>query len=189
LSWSCRKCLCKHCEHVWIAVSCSVKFFPNLEAAALGVFNRVLNYFPKASEHSFRLKRAFQRTLQFMSSSTTTPGAPSVPPPSADSRSSCDGLRPEPWHDRSPRRTATACGVPTRPSGQIYHEGVQAHTAALERAALMRIVKQVRATFGDALWADFVTHANARYIDAILRPFCRPDRLTPRYVYATPFAP
>ena len=27
----------------------------------------------------------------------------------------------------------------------------------------MRIVKQVRATFGDALWADFVTHANARY--------------------------
>ena len=38
----------------------------------------------------------------------------------------------------------------------------------------MRIVKQVRATFGDALWADFVTHANARYIDAILRPFRRP---------------
>ena len=50
----------------------------------------------------------------------------------------------------------------------------------------MRIVKQVRATFGDALWADFVTHANARYIDTILRPFRRPDRLTPRYVYATP---
>ena len=98
-----------------------------------------------------------------MSSSTTTPGAPSVPPPSADSRSSCDGLRPEPWHDRSPRRTATACGVPARPSGQICHEGAQAHTAALELAALMRIVKQVRATFGDALWADFVTHANARY--------------------------
>ncbi len=34
--------MCKHCEHVWIAVSCSVKLFPNLEAAGLGVFNRVL---------------------------------------------------------------------------------------------------------------------------------------------------
>jgi hypothetical protein len=38
----------------------------------------------------------------------------------------------------------------------------------------MRIVKQVRATLGDALclslWADFVTHTNARYMDAIIRP-------------------
>ena len=94
----------------------------------------------------------------------------------------------KPWHDRSPRRTATACGVPTRPPGQICHEGAQARTAALERAALMRIVKQVRATLGDALclslWADFVTHTNARYMDAIIRPFRRPifrrpDRLIP----------
>ena len=52
---------------MWIAVSCSVKLFPNLEAALNGVFNRVLHFFPKASEHSFRLKRAFQRTLQFSS--------------------------------------------------------------------------------------------------------------------------
>jgi hypothetical protein len=44
---------------VWIAVLGSVKSFPNLEAALKGVFNRVLNFFPKASEHSFRLKRAF----------------------------------------------------------------------------------------------------------------------------------
>ena len=60
----------------------------------------------------------------------------------------------------------------------------------------MRLVKQVRATFGDALclratlgdalslWADFVTHTNARYMDAIIRPFRRPifrrpDRLIP----------
>ena len=69
--------------------------------------------------------------------------------------------------------------------------GAQARTAALERAALMRIVKQVRAIRGDALslWADFVTHANSRYMDAIIRPFRRPifrrpifrrpDRLTP----------
>ena len=70
--------------------------------------------------------------------------------------------------------------------GQICHEGAQARTAALERAALMRIVKQVRAIRGDALslWADFVTHANSRYMDAIISPFRRPifrrpDRLTP----------
>jgi len=40
--WSCRKCVCEHCEHVWIADLCSVKLFPNLEAALKGVFNRVL---------------------------------------------------------------------------------------------------------------------------------------------------
>ena len=41
--------MCKHCEHVWIAVLGSVKVFPNLEAARLGVFNRVLNFFRKTS--------------------------------------------------------------------------------------------------------------------------------------------
>jgi len=42
LSWSCR--LCEHCEHVWIASVPvgSVKLFPNLEAAGIGVFNRVV---------------------------------------------------------------------------------------------------------------------------------------------------
>ena len=86
----------------------SVYLFPNLEAALKGVFNRVRIFFRTRANTPFRLKRVFQRTLQLMSSSTTTPGAPSVPPwPSPDSRSSCDGLRPKPWHDRSPRRTAT----------------------------------------------------------------------------------
>jgi hypothetical protein len=42
LCWNCRKCVCEHCEHVWIAYLCSVKLFPNLEAALKGVFNRVL---------------------------------------------------------------------------------------------------------------------------------------------------
>ena len=56
-----------------------------------------------------------------------------------------------------------------RAPGKTCHEGAQARTAALEQAALMRIVsivKQVRATLGDALslWADFITHANACYI-------------------------
>ena len=51
---------------------------------------------------------------------------------------------------------------------------------------IVSIVKQVRATLGDALslWADFITHANSRYMDAIISPFRRPifrrpDRLTP----------
>ena len=34
---------------MWIAVSCSVKLFPNLEAALKGVFNRVLKNLRKAS--------------------------------------------------------------------------------------------------------------------------------------------
>ena len=39
---SCICRLCEHCEHVKIAVVCSVNLFPNLEAALKGVFNRVL---------------------------------------------------------------------------------------------------------------------------------------------------
>ena len=40
---------------------------------------------------------------------------------------------------------------------------------------IVSIVKQVRATLGDALslWADFITHANACYMDAIIRTFRR----------------
>jgi hypothetical protein len=54
----------------------------------------------------------------------------------------------------------------------------------------MRIVKQVRATLGDALclslWADFVTHANACYMDAIIRPFRRPIFRRPDRLIFTP---
>ena len=39
-------------------------------------------------------------------SSTTTPRASSEPPPSPDSRSTCDGWRPKPRHDRRPRAPA-----------------------------------------------------------------------------------
>ena len=106
----------------------------------------------------------FQRTMQLMSSNDDAGGALRA---AAKPGLAIYGLRPKPWHDRSPRRTA--CGVPTRPPDQICHEGAQARTATLERAALMRLVKQLRATLGDAvsMWADFVTHANARYKDAI----------------------
>jgi hypothetical protein len=37
-----------------------------------------------------------------------------------------------------------------------------------------RIAEHVRATLGDALWADFVAHANACYKDAFLSAFPKP---------------
>jgi hypothetical protein len=43
----------QHCEHVWTAVSCSVKLFPNLEAALKGVFNRVLTFLLLDSNNIF----------------------------------------------------------------------------------------------------------------------------------------
>jgi len=64
----------------------------------------------------------------------------------------------------------------------------QQRWSGLRLCALSSKLKQVRATLGDALclslWADFVTHTNARYMDAIIRPFRRPifrrpDRLMP----------
>ena len=36
-----------------------------------------------------------------------------------------------------------------------------------------RIAEHVRATLGDALWADFVAHANACYKDAFRKPILR----------------
>ena len=48
-------------------------------------------------------------------SSTTTPGTPSEPPPSRDSRSICDGWRPKPRHDRRPRVPAHRLRVRTSP--------------------------------------------------------------------------
>jgi hypothetical protein len=37
-----------------------------------------------------------------------------------------------------------------------------------------RIAEHVRATLGDALWADFVAHANACYKDAFVSAFRKP---------------
>ena len=39
---------------------------------------------------------------------------------------------------------------------------------------LKRIADKVRAMLGDALWADFVAHANACYKDAFLSAFPKP---------------
>ena len=47
---------------------------------------------------------------------------------------------------------------------------------------LKHLAKQVRATLGDVLWADFVAHANACYKDAFLSTFRKPilRRMAPR---------
>jgi len=184
---------------VWIAVLGSVKLFPNLEAALKGVFNRVLSERERTllpTEASLPTYSAAHVELNddtggALRAAARTGGALRAAARQARTRDrAVTACPPKPWHDRSPRRTATACGVPTRPPGQICHEGAQARTAALERAALMRIVKQVRATLGDALclslWADFVTHTNARYMDAIIRPFRRPIFRRPDRLIFTP---
>eukprot|EP00900_Chrysochromulina_parva_P011228 jgi/Chrpa1/20105/Chrysochromulina_OHIO_Genome00023151-RA len=49
-------------------------------------------------------------------------------------------------------------------------------TAAPDRLSglFRRIAEHVRATLGDALWADFVAHANACYKDAFVSAFRKP---------------
>jgi hypothetical protein len=109
---------------VWIAVLGSVKLFPNLAAALKGVFNRVLKNLRKASTIT-DLARHQKRSLFF-----------------------CD------FPDA---RNAAAIRVPARappaayphPLGHAGQHGVQARTAALVRAVLTRIAKQVRATLKD----------------------------------------
>ena len=110
---------------MWIAVLGSVKIFPNLEAALKGVFNRVLKNLRKASTIT-DLARHQKRSLFF-----------------------CD------FPDA---RNAAAIRVPARappaayphPLGHAGQHGAQARTAALVRAVLTRIAKQVRATLLDS---------------------------------------
>jgi hypothetical protein len=61
------------------------------------------------------------------------------------------------------------------PLGHAGQHGAQARTAALVRAVLTRIAKQVRATL--TLWAGFVTHANAR-VSASSSPHASPHTHT-----------
>jgi hypothetical protein len=62
---------------VWIAVLGSMKVFPNLEAAGLGVFNRVLKNLRKASArfHSEVRFRECSRKLLAILAFTQTPAA------------------------------------------------------------------------------------------------------------------
>ncbi len=134
---------------MWIAVLGSVKIFPNLEASIKGVFNRVLKNLRKASTIT-DLARHQKRSPFF-----------------------CD------FPDA---RNAAAIRVPARappaayphPLGHAGQHGVQARTAALVRAVLTRIAKQVRATLQRrTLRAGFVTHANAR-VSASSSPHASP---------------
>jgi hypothetical protein len=106
-------------------------------------------------------------------SSTTTPGTPSEPPPSRDSRSICDGWRPKPRHDRRPRVPAHRLRVRTSPPNRSNCPRWRASEHCSARL-LTRIPKQVRATLGDALWADFVALASACYEVAFLSAFPKP---------------
>jgi hypothetical protein len=108
------------------------------------------------------------------SSTTTTPGASSEPPPSPDSRSSCDGWLPKPRHDCRPRVKAH-CLRAYQPAHPVKLCKMGRKRAQQRRSGLFRrIAEHVRATLGDALWADFVAHANACYKDAFVSAFRKP---------------
>ena len=101
-------------------------------------------------------------------SSSTTPGASSEPPPSPDSRSNRDGWRPEPRHDRRPRVKVHRLRAyqPAHPVklSKMARKRTQQRWSGL----LTRIAKQVRATLGDAQWAErgSVTPSATRFFAA-----------------------
>ena len=73
-------------------------------------------------------------------SSTTTPGTPSEPPPSRDSRSICDGWRPKPRHDRRPRVPAHRLRVRTSPPNRSNCPRWRASEDCSARAGCSRAV-------------------------------------------------
>jgi hypothetical protein len=94
------------------------------------------------------------------------PGASSEPPPSPDSQSSRDGWRPEPRHDRRPRVPARRLRVFQAAHPVKLSKMAPKRTQQRWSGLLTCIVKQVRATLGDA-------HANACYKDAFRNPIHR----------------
>ena len=82
-------------------------------------------------------------------------------------------LRPKPRHDRRPRVPAHRLRVRTSPPNRSNCPRWRASEHCSTRL-LTRIPKQVRATLGDARWADFVALANACYEDAFLSAFPKP---------------
>ena len=107
---------------------------------------------------------------------TATSGTSSEPPRSPDPRSTCDadGWLPKPRHDRRPKVPAHRLRAyqPAHPVklSRMARKRAQQRWSAL----LKRIADKVRAMLGDALWADFVAHANACYKDALLSAFRKP---------------
>ena len=92
-----------------------------------------------------------------------------------DRAASCDGWHPKPRHDRRPRVKAH-CLHAYQPALPVKLSKMARKRAQQRWSGLFRrIAEHVRATLGDALWADFVAHANARYKDALLRAKCLPQ--------------
>ncbi len=101
-------------------------------------------------------------------SSSTTPGASSEPPPSPDSQSSRDGWRPEPRHDRRPRVKVNRLRA-YQPAHPVKLSKMARKRTQQRWSGLMtRIAKQVRATLGDAQWAErgSVTPSATRFFAA-----------------------
>ena len=98
-----------------------------------------------------------QRSLMLMQNEcTATPWTSSEPPPSPDSRSTCDGWRPKPRHDRRPRapahrlRAYQAAHLVNCPR---WH--ASAHTSAeagCSSALPSRCVLRSVTNFGPTLW-------------------------------------
>ena len=148
--WFCR--LCEHCEHVWIAVSCSVKLFPNLEAAIKGVFNRVLKNLRKASTI------ATWRGIKNARFSFAIFQTRAMPPPSGCRRA--HRLR------RTRTLSVTQANMARKHAQQLW-------CGLCSRALPSRCVRPSRKT----LWAGFVTHANAR-VSASASPHASPHTHT-----------
>ena len=126
---------------MWSVVLGSVRLFPNLAVALKGVFNRVLKNLRKASASGteftgkWRGKNAISHSIASFQTSAHASGRPcskelmtnelnddtggrppSRCPPSRDSRSTCDSLRPKPRHDRRSRVPALGLRVQTSPT-------------------------------------------------------------------------
>ena len=70
-------------------------------------FLNASHFLPDCRHIASLFKTSAHRTVSMLSAAqvktTATPGTSSAPPPSPDSRSSFDGWRPKPRHDRRPR--------------------------------------------------------------------------------------
>ena len=123
----------------------------------------------------FQTKRSLMLSAA-QDKTTATSGTSSEPPRSPDPRSTCDadGWLPKPRHDRRPKVPAHRLRAyqPAHPVklSRMARKRAQQRWSAL----LKRIADKVRAMLGDALWADFVAHANACYKDALLSAFRKP---------------
>ena len=116
-------------------------------------FQTSASHFQTSANTAFSHAAAHVKT-----SSTSTPRASSEPPPRPDSRSSRDGWLPK--HDLRPRVPAHRLRAYQPAHPVKLSKMARKHAQQCWSGLLKRIVEQVSATLGDALWADFVAHAS-----------------------------